>query len=427
VTIPALRPWRVAALALLATGVACSDDSSSSDDTAGEDADGDTGQDDDGVPPADLPGPPDPVLAQCPDFDMGEVAMFSQTGDTSASAGQRGASCGGRGAPEHVYQWTAPEPGLYEFIVDAEFDAVLYALRDGCDGTEVLCSDDSTSFEKQPHLYLNVVEAGETWAVVLDGQGSSNPAYGNYTLELRQFEYAACPTEDLGSAVPVTRTFMSGSAMVDQTSFCSGSYPEVVYAWSAPADGNYLIRSSSDQLIQSRLLVTDTVCGEGEILMCRSGGNVFQLSAGESLSLGLNLFGPMEGLVTFEILDYQCITTDLGNALPASAMGTIDPSEAALSSNCGGAGGEVVYTWTAPADGLFRFGTAGSTGDTVVHVRDGADCAGTLLACDDDVSNEDLTSSTVAMLSSGQTVSVVVDTRYIDDPLDYQLTITEEN
>lgn len=423
-TIPALRPWRVAALALLATGVACSDDSSSSDDTAGEDADGDTGQDDDGVPPADLPGPPDPVLAQCPDFDMGEVAMFSQTGDTSASAGQRGASCGGRGAPEHVYLWTIPADGYYQVKVDADFDAVLYLLDGGCDGQMLSCVDDVGSHDKQPFMFINGT-AGTTYAIVVDGQGASPQRYGEYTIEVSPYEYLTCPSEDLGSALPVSRSYMSGEGYVMDAK-CGGWYPNRVYSWTAPNDGAYKFVSTSNTLLEPQMVVSDAVCEDGNVLFCGVRSTVLPLGAGDTVSIGTRHSTAFNGMVTLDIAQYVCQPDDLGSALPAMATGSIDAAVADFEAYCGGAGGEVIHTWTAPAAGDYRFSTAGSQADTVLHVRDGAGCVGDTLACNNDVADDDATSSVLLTLTMGQTVSVVVDSAAPGLSAPYQLSITEE-
>ncbi len=422
-----LRTTRVltcASLWLLAT--ACSDDESKPADTGNADSAGDETGDDTGEPPPDsLPEPPETTPAECPNFDMAGMNGFSNTGDTTTSAGLRGGSCGGRGAPEHVYAWVAPEDGVYHFKLQADFDAVLYVLDGGCEADEIACSDDVGIFDKQPNLYLTL-EAGQAVSVVVDGQGISSPAYGSYTLEVNAYEYEACPSEDLGSTVPVTRTYQSGPSYVDWYPGCGGNLPERVYAFTAPSDGAYVFETSADGLLSPGLRITDAVCEDGEVLFCRSGTHVLPLAQGQTVSISTNHTTAFTGEVTLSVSAYDCQPTDLGSVVPANASGTLAPAKAQISDNCGG-GEETVFPWTAPADGEYRFSTAGSEADTVLNVYDGGGCVGELLFCNDDVSTNDSTSSFKLALSAGQTVSVVVDSIFEGLTGGFELSITEEN
>src|SRR5215510_4312951 len=66
---------------------------------------------------------------------------------------------------------------------------------------------------------------------------------------------------------------------------------------------------------------------------------------------------------------------------------------------------EAVYTWTAPAPGIYTFSTAGSTFDTVLEIRKSS---GESLGCNDD-SNGTLQSTVMVGLSADQPVTIVVD------------------
>lgn len=68
---------------------------------------------------------------------------------------------------------------------------------------------------------------------------------------------------------------------------------------------------------------------------------------------------------------------------------------------------DVSYTWTAPADGSYTFSTAGSSFDTVLHVRSAATPMATL-ACNDDFGGT-LQSSVTLTLRAGASVIIVVD------------------
>ncbi len=105
---------------------------------------------------------------------------------------------------------------------------------------------------------------------------------------------------------------------------------------------------------------------------------------------------------------------DIGNTVPVAQDGNnggagddIVPS--CLIGNGDGAGEDVGYTWTAPADGTYRFDTLGSPLDTVIVILDTCDSGGTELACNDDVSGDVFQSVVTLPMTAGQTVAVVVD------------------
>lgn len=66
------------------------------------------------------------------------------------------------------------------------------------------------------------------------------------------------------------------------------------------------------------------------------------------------------------------------------------------------------YTWTAPRTTGYTFTTSGSPYDSVLFVLDG-DCNGEILACNDDISFDNLASEVYVSLTEGQTVVIVVD------------------
>ncbi|MCB9592962.1 MAG: hypothetical protein H6719_09545, partial [Sandaracinaceae bacterium] len=64
------------------------------------------------------------------------------------------------------------------------------------------------------------------------------------------------------------------------------------------------------------------------------------------------------------------------------------------------------YAWTATTAGTYVFDTRGSHFDTVLSITDG--CAGSELACNDDLDSDDLRSSFSLALTAGQTVTIHV-------------------
>jgi hypothetical protein len=127
---------------------------------------------------------------------------------------------------------------------------------------------------------------------------------------------------------------------------------------------------------------------------------------------GSNAFGASDfGNLHLNIAEVVCPAGDLGSTVPQTTMGS---NAAAVNSmmpmGCpGGAGGDLAFTFTAPANGTYTFNTNTSSYDTVLYVIDGDSCTGTNhLGCDDD--GGDGTQSLLSVnLTAGQTVLVVVD------------------
>jgi hypothetical protein len=104
---------------------------------------------------------------------------------------------------------------------------------------------------------------------------------------------------------------------------------------------------------------------------------------------------------------------DIGNTVPVAQDGNNDGSgndivPSCLTGNGDGAGEDVGYTWTAPADGTYRFDTLGSPLDTVLVLLDTCDSGGTELACNDDSAGTFQSLVTLPM-TAGQTIAIVVD------------------
>jgi len=86
------------------------------------------------------------------------------------------ATCGGSGAPEHVYRWTAPVSGTYRIdTIGSSYETVLYVRRLSCGGEELAC-DAGGSGGKGSVVYV-WLEAGEVVAIVVDGRGSGAAEY----------------------------------------------------------------------------------------------------------------------------------------------------------------------------------------------------------------------------------------------------------
>lgn len=107
----------------------------------------------------------------------------------------------------------------------------------------------------------------------------------------------------------------------------------------------------------------------------------------------------------------SCRVRDVGSLVGPSVATGVSPGGASLSTgSCGGAAiGEAVLRWTAPSTGTFTFDTRGSTFDTLLYVRSNG-CAGTELACNDDiVMGTNIASSVSINVFTGQALYLFVD------------------
>src|SRR5512139_3651931 len=109
--------------------------------------------------------------------------VFSATiaGSTSGESGTAG-SCGGSGAPEATFFYTAPRAGTY--VIDTSnsgFDTVLY-VRDEFGGElPGGCNDDITPGDVVQSRVTVSLTAGQFVSVVVDGFGSAS---GGFVLRI---------------------------------------------------------------------------------------------------------------------------------------------------------------------------------------------------------------------------------------------------
>lgn len=114
---------------------------------------------------------PTPLLGELP-----QVVI----GDTSNSDDQLASGCGGAGAPENIYEFVAPDAGVYKFdTFGSAFDTTLYLLE-SCAGAPIVCNDDK-NLELQSEVAIGL-DAGETVLVVVDGFDVD--AFGAYLLNV---------------------------------------------------------------------------------------------------------------------------------------------------------------------------------------------------------------------------------------------------
>lgn len=175
---------------------------------------------------------------------------YSEVGDTTMYADDFAGSCGtsgGFGAPDRVYQLTLDKPQRLQVNVTpttGSYRPLLYLRRPHS------CASDAPSAQidcgrffptKGAAVDLPKLDPGTYWLIVDgDGDESSAPTHGEYTLTAKLLPPLALATNDrcsgalplvlpaLGTTVVKGDTF---SALGDSTSACGGSGPDVVYAY----------------------------------------------------------------------------------------------------------------------------------------------------------------------------------------------------
>ena len=100
----------------------------------------------------------------CPQSELlDSYGTFQAVGTTVGAADDLAGSCGGAGASDVTYVFTAPATALYHFLPSAGIPDPRWYLLDGdCAGAELLCATDTTPRQVQ-------LTAGDTVLVVLDG------------------------------------------------------------------------------------------------------------------------------------------------------------------------------------------------------------------------------------------------------------------
>lgn len=362
----------------------------------------------------------------CPDQDLGNGIPQTIAGNTSGGDNSESGSCGGAFSPDDLYLFTAPQDGLYQFdTIGSALDTVLYVQDGGCGGPELDCNDDWIANETGSRV-VEGLAAGQDVIVGVDGNGA-----GAYELNV---DLVPCPDESLGSTAPQTvgGTTQAGVDKLRPSCGQSGPLdesPDRAYSFTAPADGVYTF-DTFGTFFDTTLYVFDGAACNGAEIACNDNYQFDQTSAlsvqlveDQTVTVVVDGNFLAQGPFTLNVgqLDGSCPDEDLGGAIPTVVNGSTAGAGNAGFGSCGGlSGNDWSYTWTAPADAFYVFDTAGSSYDTVVHVREGA-CNGLELDCDaTDFSGQ---ARAGAQLIAGQIVVVTVDGDGVDGA--FTLTIDE--
>ena len=122
---------------------------------------------------------------------------------------------------------------------------------------------------------------------------------------------------------------------------------------------------------------------------------------------------------------FDCEDTDLGSMLPHTEEGNNMGAGDDFVASCAISGAndeDVLYQWTAPADGVYVFDTIGSSLDTILTLLSA--CDGTEIACNDDLNGDVFQSAITLSMMEGESVLISVDGWNATG--DFQLNIYEQ-
>ena len=265
-----------------------------------------------------------------------------------------------------------------------------------------------------------------------------------------------CVDDTLGAAVGLEVATGTTEGESERFGSCAGGGPEVVYQWTAPRTGTYILDTLGSDF-DTVLYVLESC--EGDEIVCNDdafGGPerirsqvTFDATAGDSFLIVVDGFGPTSNgdyvlnitLDLDEICDngvdddldgladctdaecsgdpacdaVDCPGESLGRSLGEVADGDTTGESFGFTSSCGGEGPDVTYEWTAPSTGAFRF-DADADFDVDIALLDG--CDGEQLSCG-------TAGFTTLDLIEGDTVTIVVDGEDSPDFGEYTLSIVE--
>ncbi len=244
---------------------------------------------------------------------------------------------------------------------------------------------------------------------------------------------------DIGGAVPVAEdgTNMGatnevvGSCNVRPTDFGG---PDVGYTWTAPATGLYRFDTVGSPL-DTVLYLLDACDATATELACNDdidlAANNFQSSlvyaATEGQVITIVVDGWDSASVDDFVLNINAIgcedPTDLGNMAPVEQADDNTGAGDEVAASCGGSGGEdVIYTWTAPATGIYDIYALSLQMSPVVSAYSGT-CGdpSAEIGC----ATGDGLAAFSAILSEDQQISIVVDGASANEAGTFELNIEQ--
>jgi hypothetical protein len=353
----------------------------------------------------------DTLGGACPDLDLGNTVPQNIVDTTVGGDNTQAGSCGGEFSADDLYEFTAPQDGLYQFdTFGSTLDTVLYVRDAACGGPELDCNDDWDPGDDDSRIIAGLA-SGQTVLIAVDGNG-----VGAYDFNL---DVVPCPDETVVGALPQTLNASTVGGINKLQASC-GNTPaaetsDYSYAFTAPADGAYTFDTLTT-FYDTVIYVLDGAACNGNEIVCNDdyqfnqGSAVsVQLVADQTVTVVVDADFQQEGNFALNIgaLTGTCPDEDLGNTVPASVDGSTVGGDNASAGSCGGlTGNDVSYTFTAPSDAFYVFNVTVSDFTPVIYVRDGT-CGGAEFSCAfPQFGGAPLV---IAQLTAGQTVVVTVD------------------
>lgn len=221
-----------------------------------------------------------------------------------------------------------------------------------------------------------------------------------------------CGVQEMGSAVPQTKTGFPQSNQIDPSCAAPGS-PEHVYRFTAPSSGSFTF-DTFGSFYDTVLHVLDAQmcfplgCNDDTMFGLES-QLTLTLSMGQQVLVIADGYGGDNGQYILNVSQTPtavCPNANLGSMSPQTVSGDTGMGASVQVGSCGGFGPELSFQFTAPQTGNYIFHTAGSGTDTVLYVRSGG-CNGPEIACDDNALG--FASLVFVPLTVGQTVIIFVD------------------
>ncbi|HWB81160.1 MAG TPA: hypothetical protein VG755_39625 [Nannocystaceae bacterium] len=342
------------------------------------------------------------VPMHCPYGLLGEPGLpHTLFGNTFMETDELEGSCGGDGAPELGFLFTAPVADTYTFDTHgSQLHTVLYVLDGECGGSEIACNDEGDGHQSALAVDL---AADQTVTIVVDGEDATGAPFN---VRAQQGSLV-CPIDDVGNTVPQSIVGDSSYSFNGNAGSCGGAGgSDAAYVFTAPATAVYSFDTFGSEL-DTRVYVRNGVCNGSEIA-CGHGGVLAPLNNGQQVTVVVDT-SYAGGPFTLDIgaLDGTCPDEDLGSTIPSTPSNSTAGGSNFSAGSCGGFGSnDYSYTFTAAEQGLYTFDTAGSDFETALYLRDGG-CLGAEIACA--VSTMGSGAQITQSLAAGQSIVITVD------------------
>ncbi|MBC8068994.1 MAG: hypothetical protein IAG13_11730 [Deltaproteobacteria bacterium] len=353
----------------------------------------------------------DTLGGACPDDDIGNTVPQTISGTTVGGDNTLAGSCGGDFSADDIYEFSAPQDGLYQFdTFGSALDTVLYLRNATCGGEELDCNDDFTPNEDNSRIIAGMT-SGQTVLLAVDGNG-----VGAYDLNV---DLVPCPDETIAGALPQNLSDTTEGGINKLQPSC-GNTPtsetsDYAYSFTAPAAGLYTF-DTVGTFYDTVLYLLDGAACNGDEIACnddyqfnQSSALAVALAQDQTVTVVVDADFQQEGDFTLHVgaLDGACPDEDIGSTVPNSIDGSTVGADNASAGSCGGlTGNDYSYLFTAPEDAFFTFTLSSADFNASIYANTPG-CGGEELNCSSSFFGGGALA--VANLVAGETVVVTID------------------